>query len=96
MTPDRAFRGDVAWWDSNRIPGAAASATTSTWCRWLLPGDLRSDLVQEVTTFRTVIPTDAVIKATVGPILRGTCRGTARDPRTATAPALPVRSPRAA
>lgn len=62
----------------------------------LLPGDQRSVLVQQVTTVRTGIPTDAVTEAPVDLILRGPCHGSARGPRTETAPALPERSPRGA
>jgi len=62
----------------------------------LLPGDQRSALVQQVTAVRTGIPTDAVTEAPVDLVLRGPCHGSARGPRTETAPAPPERSPRGA
>ena len=43
---------------------------------------------------RTGIPTDAVTQAAVDLVLRAPCHGSARGPRTETAPALPERSPR--
>ena len=111
MTPDRAFFADVAWWDSNQISSAAASGRSRRRSAPGSTGDCVTHqhvaqvagysraictLVQEVTTLRTVIPTGVVIEAAVDPVLRGTCRGTARDPRTETTPALPVTSSRAA
>ena len=48
----------------------------------------------DCVTLRTGIPTDAVMEAAGDLVLRGTGHGTPLDPRTETAPALPVRSPR--